>query len=82
MTDINNGDKEMHASDSFMARQISQEIMEFGVNQNQLIILIQMLTMELENRELMVSINRCIEDTTKKNVGPSEVEGADLITDV
>tara|TARA_B100000131_G_C17590276_1_gene398875 strand:+ start:250 stop:495 length:246 start_codon:yes stop_codon:yes gene_type:complete len=75
---INNDDL---AADSFVARQILQEILDFGVSQSQLVKLIQMLSMELENRALMVGINECITESLEENVS-SKNESADLITDV
>ena len=44
------------ASESFICRQIIQEINRFGVNQNQMIQLIYLLTLELENNSLMSDI--------------------------
>ena len=42
---------ETDLSDLFMARQIVQEILNFGVNQEHMIKIIQVLSLELENRE-------------------------------
>ena len=83
MTDIiDDNMKDERATDSFVARQISQEILNFGISQNQLINLIQMLAMELESRNLMVNINTCIENSLEKTVGSSSKEESDLIRDV
>ena len=69
------------ATDSFVARQIIQEILDFGVNQNQMIKIIQMLALELENRSLMIAINACIEDSLEVKEVDSEKESG-LIKDV
>ena len=53
---------EKDASDIFMARQIVQEIMNFGVNQHQLTKIIQILALELEDRDLMLKIDGLIEE--------------------
>ena len=39
------------------AREIVQEIMNFGVNQNQILRIIYLLSLEMDNREHMLSIS-------------------------
>jgi len=55
--------------DSIKCREIVQEILDFGTNQKQLLVLIKLLAIELENNETMKEIteivNRAIE--TKNN---------------
>lgn len=41
-------------------REIVKEIKEFGINQRQLLFLIQLLAMELENREAMSAVSKAI----------------------
>ena len=55
-------------SDSFVARQIVHEIMNFGVNQSQLKRVIHILSLELEDRDLMLTLSDIIE----KNLGISD----------
>ncbi len=47
------------------SRDITQEILRFGVNQEQIRNIINLLALELEDREMMLSINRAI---TKEEV--------------
>ena len=47
------------------SRDISQEILRFGVNQEQIRNIINLLALELEDREMMLAINRAI---TKEEV--------------
>ena len=55
-------------SNSFVARQIVQEIMNYGVNQGQIKRVLQILCLELEDRELMTKLSDIIED----NLGESD----------
>jgi len=48
--------------DSAKCREIINEILDFGVNQPQIITLIKLLSLELENRDLMLKILNSIED--------------------
>ena len=59
------------------SRDIVSEILRFGVNQQQKKSIISLLALELEDRELMISIRNCIEppendgsssDTSKTNL--------------
>lgn len=43
-----------------MCREIVREIKEFGVSQRQLLFLIHLLTMELENREVLMALSKII----------------------
>ena len=42
------------------SRDITQEILRFGVNQEQIKNIINLLALELEDREMMLAINRAI----------------------
>lgn len=53
--------KEASILDSAKCREIVSEIMNFGVNQNQIKTLIRLLSLELENRELMIAIRECVD---------------------
>ena len=53
---------------SAKCREIVKEIMDFGINQDQVLILIRLLALELENREMMQSIRKSIEDNTDTSI--------------
>ena len=42
------------------SRDITQEILRFGVNQEQIKSIINLLALELEDREMMLAINRAV----------------------
>tara|TARA_B100000123_G_C25373796_1_gene272659 strand:- start:62 stop:298 length:237 start_codon:yes stop_codon:yes gene_type:complete len=42
------------------SRDITQEILRFGVNQKQIQSIINLLALELEDREMMLAINRAV----------------------
>tara|TARA_Y100001970_G_C14259113_1_gene878092 strand:+ start:9600 stop:9854 length:255 start_codon:yes stop_codon:yes gene_type:complete len=42
------------------SRDITQEILRFGVNQEQIRNIINLLALELEDREMMLAINRAV----------------------
>lgn len=46
-------------------RDIVREIKEFGVNQRQILFLVQLLAMELENRQVMQAISKAIGEARK-----------------
>lgn len=46
-------------------RDIVREIKEFGVNQRQILFLVQLLAMELENRQAMQAISKAIGEVRK-----------------
>jgi hypothetical protein len=52
-------DEETNMDDQIRAREIVQEIMRFGVSQQQLEQIVYLLALELENRELMNKIGEC-----------------------
>ena len=58
---------EHDASETFIARQVVQEIMDYGVTQFQIGKIIELLALELENRDLMVKIREAISDNTANN---------------
>jgi type III secretion system FlhB-like substrate exporter len=61
------------AASFFIARQILQEIRNFGVNQKTNLKLIELLALELENRERMLAVINAL-----KGVGPA---GSSLIVE-
>lgn len=46
-------------------REIVKEIKDFGINQRQLLFLIQLLAMELENRDAMRAISKAVGEVRK-----------------
>jgi len=48
--------EEAEAADYFLARQIMQEIVSFGINQRTTVKLIELLALELEDREKMLGV--------------------------
>ena len=64
MSDENNQLAEKDASETFIARQVVQEIMAYGVTQFQVGKIIELLALELENRSLMVRIRDAISENT------------------
>jgi len=49
-----------------ICRDIVKEVKEFGVNQRQILFLIQLLAMELENREALRTISKAVGDVRKE----------------
>jgi len=54
--------------ESAKCREILNEILDFGVNQAQIITLIKLLSLELENRDLMLKIVNAVEDKNETEI--------------
>ncbi len=67
MSDENKKLTEKDAEETFIARQIVHEIMDYGVTQFQIGKVIELLALELENRELMVKLRDVISNNTANN---------------
>jgi len=67
MDDLKSDMSEKDAAESFVARQIVHEIMNYGVTQFQVAKVIELLAFELENRELMVKIVDAVKEKTTAN---------------
>ena len=67
MSDENKKLTEKDAAETIIARQIVQEIMDYGVTQFQIGKVIELLALELENRELMVQLRDVISNNTANN---------------
>ena len=67
MSDENKQLTEKDAEETFIARQIVQEIMDYGVTQFQIGKVIELLALELENRELMIQLRDVISNNTANN---------------
>lgn len=48
--------------DSMKVREICNEIIKFGVNQNQIVKIIKILSLELEDRQMMIRIADAIDN--------------------
>jgi len=63
--------EEEDAANYFLAREIHQEILKFGVNQTIILKLIELLALELENRPRMLQIIEAtrseVEDASKES---------------
>jgi hypothetical protein len=53
---------EINANDMLQCRQIVSEITGFGVKQDQILQIIKLLSLELEDRDQMMTINECIQE--------------------
>jgi len=53
---------ETSATEATAAREIVSEILNFGVSQQQILRVAYLLSLELENREMMINISTCIKE--------------------
>lgn len=60
---IGQSETEQWASDMLKCRQISAEVIKFGVSQRQLLNIIKLLAMELEDREALVAIAAVVKES-------------------
>jgi hypothetical protein len=74
--------REEDSPNAFMARQIVQEVLDFGVNQEQIIKIIYILSLEIENRELMISVSQLIDDFLTGNNTDQKNSDPDLVREV
>ena len=54
--------------DAIKAREIVREIMDFGANQNQILNVIKFLSLELEDRELMLRLRGALGEETQSKI--------------
>ena len=64
--------------ENVVSREIVQEILKYGVSQSQILKIIEILAMELEDRDTMISIVECI--NTDHEIEKPKSGG--LITDI
>ena len=57
---IPNIEIKLHANKRMECREIIKEIKNFGINQRQLLYLIYLLSLEIEDRETMLSLTKAI----------------------
>ena len=53
--------------------QIVQEVLRFGINQRQLLYLIQQLSLNLENRQVMIALTTAINENREKIPAPAVI---------
>ena len=78
MSDNTNKLTETDASESFISRQIVQEIMDYGVTQFQICKIIELLALELENRDLMIALREVINDNTANDTTGIILDGQEV----
>jgi hypothetical protein len=62
---IGQTETESWAQESLKSRQVVSEILKFGVNQKQILNIINLLAMELEDREALVAISSIVKEALK-----------------
>jgi hypothetical protein len=60
-------DEELYVQDRIKCREIVKEILDFGVNQRQLLQIAYLLSLELESHDDMAKISNCISEVVEKN---------------
>jgi hypothetical protein len=63
---IGQTDTEKWAKESLINRQIVDQILKFGVNQRQILNIINLLAMELENREALLAIVSAVKEALEE----------------
>jgi len=63
---IGQTDTDKWAADMRTCRQITNEIISFGINQKQLLNIIKLLAMELENRSALIAISEVVKETLEE----------------
>jgi len=58
----NSGQSDQDVLDAIRAREIVSEILNFGVSQTQMKKIIKFLSLELEDRDLMVKVSSMVDD--------------------
>lgn len=75
MSKSSDHEKDTHeVMNSIKAREIVSEILNFGVNQTQLKKIIRFLSLELEDRSLMVDISTLLDSNTQNNTITPKIE--------
>ena len=69
--------EEMLIEDRIQARQIVQEMLNFGVSQQQMLHIAYLLVLELEDRDAMITISECIKKFTD---GDEEESSSGILT--
>ena len=66
MEKIGQTDTEKWAAEMLACRQITAEILKFGVNQKQLLNIIKLLAMELEDRDALIAISAVVKEALEE----------------
>ena len=64
---IGSTEEEVSAEKSIICREIVAKVLDFGVDQGQILKIIRLLAFELENRDIMQKIIECIKNTNTYN---------------
>ena len=64
---IGSTEQEISAEKSIICREIVAKILDFGVDQGQILKIIKLLSLELDNRDTMQSIISCIKNQDANN---------------
>ena len=59
--------------ESSISREIVAKIMDYGVSQHQIKCIIKILAMELEDRDIMISIKNCLEKNENEKVYDNKI---------
>ena len=71
---VGKSDTDKIASELLKARQITTEILRFGVSQDQIMQIIYLLALELENREALLDITTVVKSHKTNLAGDQEQE--------
>lgn len=63
---IGQTETEQWAADMLVCRQITNEVISFGVSQRQLLNIIKLLAMELEHRDALVAISEVVKEALEE----------------
>ncbi len=61
---------EEEAKEMLKCRQIVAEVVKFGVSQREILRIMQLLSLELENRDLMISLSERIKSSMNESAEP------------
>ena len=61
---------EEEAKEMLKCRQIVAEVVKFGVSQQEILRIMQLLSLELENRDLMISLSERIKSSMNESAEP------------
>jgi hypothetical protein len=70
---IGQTETERWAAEMLTCRRIVDEILKFGVNQNQILNIIKLLAMELEDRDALVAISAVVKEALDESQGNSSI---------
>lgn len=74
MIKIGKSDVEQSVDELKLSREIVKEILDFGINQQQILRTIYLLSLELENREAMMEISSSLKKYLENLSNPKENE--------